>query len=90
MAKGPVLIELEGEVASRNDVNTAPTLPDPAASNAEGQAMQTAAKMMARKPSFLAIFLVCDLYVVGRCDFGCRLGLCCRAYAALADTRLGH
>ncbi len=44
MAKGPVLIELEGEVASRNDVNTAPTLPDPAASTAEGQAMQTGAK----------------------------------------------
>ena len=44
MAKGPVLIELEGEVESTSDVNTAPTLPDPVASAAEGRAMQTAAK----------------------------------------------
>jgi putative membrane protein len=53
MAKGPVLIELEGEASPVVNVNTAPPLPDPVAPLAEGRAMQSAAKMMARKPSFL-------------------------------------
>ncbi|MDA9135655.1 YcjF family protein [Ascidiaceihabitans sp.] len=66
MAKGPVLIELEGEVESTSDVNTAPTLPDPVASAAEGRAMQTAAKMMARKPSFLGrLFWSVTLMLLG-------------------------
>ena len=53
MAKGPVLIELGGDVTSVTDVNTAPLLPDPIAPLAEGRAMQTASKLMTRKPSLL-------------------------------------
>jgi putative membrane protein len=53
MSKGPVLIKLDGDVPAVADVNTAPPLPDPVAPFADGRAMQVAAKVMARKPSFL-------------------------------------
>lgn len=53
MAKGPVLIELDDDASLGGDVNTAPPLPDPIAPLAEGRAMQTAAKLMARKPSIV-------------------------------------
>ena len=53
MAKGPVLIQLDGDALPVVDVNTAPSLPDPIAPLAEGRAMRSAAKMMARKPSVL-------------------------------------
>ena len=66
MAKGPVLIELDGSSAAQADVNTAPQLPDPVTPLGEGQAMQTAAKFMARKPSFLGrLFWSAALALVG-------------------------
>ncbi|WP_214648134.1 YcjF family protein [Ruegeria lacuscaerulensis] len=51
MAKGPVLIDLEAE-APGADVAQAPPVPDVAAP--QGQAMQTAARLAARKPSALS------------------------------------
>lgn len=51
MAKGPVLIDLEAE-APGADVAQAPPVPDVAAP--QGQAMQTAARLAARKPSTLS------------------------------------
>jgi putative membrane protein len=57
MAKGPVLIDLDGDATPAVDVSNAPALPDPVTPLAEGRAMQTAAKMMARKPSILGRLL---------------------------------
>ncbi len=51
MAKGPVLIDLEDD-ASAVDVSTAPPVPDIAPP--QGQAMQSAVRFAARKPSVLA------------------------------------
>ncbi|WP_214647932.1 YcjF family protein [Ruegeria lacuscaerulensis] len=51
MAKGPVLIDLKAE-APGEDVAQAPPVPDVAAP--QGQAMQTAARLAARKPSALS------------------------------------
>ncbi len=51
MAKGPVLIDLEGEAATV-EVSQAPPVPDIAAP--QGQAMQGAARIAARRPSALS------------------------------------
>ncbi len=51
MAKGPVLIDLEGDEPSA-DVSQAPPVPDIA--QPQGQAMQGAARLAARKPSALS------------------------------------
>ena len=51
MAKGPVLIDLEAD-APVADVSTAPPVPD--AGYPQGQAMQGAARFVARKPSALS------------------------------------
>ena len=66
MAKGPVLIDLEDD-ASAVDVSTAPPVPDIAPP--QGQAMQSAVRFAARKPSVLArwfwgLALAVKLYTV--------------------------
>ena len=53
MAKGPVLIELEGKAAAPVDIDETPPLPDPIAAEPEGRAMRSAVKMMTGKPSIL-------------------------------------
>lgn len=52
MAKGPVLFDLEQETAPRPQVADAPPVPDTIGAP-QGQAMQLAAKLAARKPSRL-------------------------------------
>ncbi|TMV07667.1 TIGR01620 family protein [Ruegeria sediminis] len=51
MTNGPVLIDLEGEAQSAPNVSQAPPVPDMIPP--QGQAMQAAARMAARKPSAL-------------------------------------
>ena len=54
MAKGPVLFDLETETAPRPQVAEAPPVPDTdLLPGPRGQAMQVAARLAARKPSFL-------------------------------------
>ncbi len=53
MAKGPVLFDLEGQQASRPQVAEAAPVPDVVQSAPQGQAMQAAARLAARKPSLL-------------------------------------
>jgi len=54
MAKGPVLFDLEGDTAARPSVAEAPAVEDlPAQYAPQGQAMQIAARLAARKPSIL-------------------------------------
>lgn len=52
MAKGPVLIDLEDDAGPATDVSDAPPVPDIA--QPQGQAMQAAARLAARKPSVLS------------------------------------
>jgi len=53
MAKGPVLIDLDETTAARQTVSDAPPVPDVVAVP-QGQAMQAAARLAARRPSVLA------------------------------------
>ncbi len=53
MAKGPVLFDLETEAAPRPQVAEAPPVPDVMYAAPQGQAMQVAARLAARKPSLL-------------------------------------
>ena len=53
MAKGPVLFDLEEDAATRPSVSDAPPVPDVGAPAPQGQAMQIAARLAARKPSKL-------------------------------------
>jgi putative membrane protein len=57
MAKGPVLIELD-EDGPEVSVADAPPVPEPAALPANGQAMQTVARLGARQPSRLLRWLL--------------------------------
>lgn len=55
MAKGPVLFELDDDSSARPSVNDAPPVLDlPAQDAPQGQAMQIAARLAARKPSLLS------------------------------------
>jgi putative membrane protein len=54
MAKGPVLIELDATDSQPASVADAPPVPDIALPAPQGQAMQVAARLAARKPSRLA------------------------------------
>lgn len=55
MAKGPVLFDLEDDTAVRPSVTEAPAVLDlPAQETPQGQAMQIAARLAARKPSLLS------------------------------------
>lgn len=66
MAKGPVLIDLEPEEAARIDVASAPPVPDMIPHAPQGQAMQMAAKAVARKSSRLGrMFITVTLALVG-------------------------
>ncbi|OAN85791.1 YcjF family protein [Sulfitobacter geojensis] len=53
MAKGPVLFDLENDTAPRPQVAVAAPVPDLVAAAPQGQAMQMAASLAARKPSRL-------------------------------------
>ncbi|MFT6675119.1 MAG: putative membrane protein [Sulfitobacter sp.] len=53
MAKGPVLFDMEDDTAPRPQVADAPPVPDLTAPAPQGQAMQIAARLAARKPSLL-------------------------------------
>jgi len=53
MTKGPVLFDLEASQAPRPQVAEAPPVPDLAAPPPQGEAMQMAAKLAARRPSRL-------------------------------------
>ena len=53
MAKGPVLFDLEEDVAPRPSVSDAPPVPEVGMPAPQGQAMQIAARLGARKPSKL-------------------------------------
>ena len=53
MAKGPVLFDLEEDTTARPSVSDAPPVPDVGAPAPQGQAMQIAARLAARKPSKL-------------------------------------
>ncbi len=53
MAKGPVLFDLETETRPRPQVAEAPPVPDLVAVAPQGQAMQAAARLAARRPSAL-------------------------------------
>lgn len=53
MAKGPVLFDLEADAAPRPQVAEAPPVPDLVPVAPQGQAMQMAARLAARKPSKL-------------------------------------
>ena len=53
MAKGPVLFDLEEDTTARPSVSDAPPVPDVGAPAPQGQAMQIAARLAARKPSLL-------------------------------------
>jgi putative membrane protein len=54
MAKGPVLFDLDTQASARPSVADAPPVPDLNAPAPQGQAMQIAARLAARKPSKLA------------------------------------
>ena len=53
MANGPILFEIEDEAESLPDVSEAPPVPEVIEAAPEGQAMQIAARLAARKPSML-------------------------------------
>lgn len=53
MAKGPVLFEIEDDAGAAPSVAEAPPVPDIAVPAPQGQAMQIAARLAARKPSKL-------------------------------------
>jgi putative membrane protein len=53
MAKGPVLFDLDTDADPRPQVADAPPVPDLVPAPPQGQAMQMAARLAARKPSFL-------------------------------------
>ena len=53
MSKGPVLFDLEAEASPRPSVSDAPPVPDVGIAAPQGQAMQIAARLVARKPSKL-------------------------------------
>lgn len=53
MAKGPILFDLEEDASPRPSVADAPPVPDVDAPASQGQAMQIAARLAARKPSKL-------------------------------------
>ena len=53
MAKGPILFDLEEDATPRPSVSDAPPVPDAGMAAAQGQAMQIAARLAARKPSKL-------------------------------------
>ena len=53
MAKGPVLFDLEQDKSPRPAVAEAPPVPDVMMPGPQGQAMQVAARLAARKPSLL-------------------------------------
>jgi putative membrane protein len=53
MAKGPVLFDLEEDTTARPSVSDAPPVPDVGTPAPQGQAMQIAARLAARKPSKL-------------------------------------
>ena len=53
MSKGPVLFDLEAEASPRPSVSDAPPVPDVGMASPQGQAMQIAARLAARKPSKL-------------------------------------
>lgn len=53
MAKGPVLFDLDDAAGVRPSVSDAPPVPDAQMSAPQGQAMQIAARLAARKPSKL-------------------------------------
>ena len=53
MAKGPVLFDLEKDSKPRPAVSEAPPVPDLMVPAPQGQAMQIAARLAARKPSLL-------------------------------------
>ena len=53
MSKGPVLFDLEAEASPRPSVSDAPPVPDVGMAAPQGQAMQIAARLAARKPSKL-------------------------------------
>lgn len=57
MAKGPVLFEIEEDTAARPQVADAPPVPDILPAAPQGQAMQVAARLAARKPSLLGRLL---------------------------------
>jgi putative membrane protein len=71
MAKGPVLIELDADTTAAEDVNVAAPLPEVALGGAElaqdqNSAMQIAARVVARKPSFIArLFWAVTLALLG-------------------------
>ena len=67
MAKGPVLFDLEAEEAPRPSVSEAPPVVDTPLQDApQGQAMQIAARLAARKPSkLLRLFWVLGGVLVG-------------------------
>lgn len=54
MAKGPVLFDLDADAAPRPSVSDAPPVPEIGAPAPQGQAMQIAARLAARKPSKLS------------------------------------
>ena len=53
MSRGPVLFDLEAEATPRPSVSDAPPVPDVGMVASQGQAMQIAARLAARKPSKL-------------------------------------
>ena len=53
MAKGPILFDLEEDAAPRPSVSEAPPVPEVGMPAPQGQAMQIAARLGARKPSKL-------------------------------------
>ena len=66
MAKGPVLFDLDNDTAARPSVAEAPPVEDLAANAPQGQAMQIAARLAARRPSTLTrLFWGLALAVVG-------------------------
>lgn len=66
MAKGPVLFDLDNDTAARPSVAEAPPVEDLAANAPQGQAMQIAARLAARKASTLTrLFWGLALAVVG-------------------------
>ena len=54
MTQGPVLIDLDGKDTAQVGVSEAPPVPDSGPPEPTGQAMQMAARVAGRKPSFLA------------------------------------
>ena len=91
MSKGPVLIKLDRDVSAVADVNTAPPLPDPVAPFADGWAMQVAAKVIARKPSFLGrLFWSVTLTFLGAMVSIAARGLRCWRGRKMADLWSDH